>query len=70
MTSVAAELIFENLSREIIGAAMEVLNVLKPGLDEKLYERALILELESRGGMPFVARSGSGSPTVKNILGL
>ena len=49
MTSVAAELIFENLSREIIGAAMEVLNVLKPGLDEKLYERALILELESRG---------------------
>jgi GxxExxY protein len=28
---------------------MEVLNELKPGLDEKLYERALILELQSRG---------------------
>jgi GxxExxY protein len=29
----------------IIGAAMKVLNTLKPGLDEKLYERALIIEL-------------------------
>ena len=28
---------------------MEVLNELKPGLDEKLYERALILELQARG---------------------
>jgi len=28
---------------------MEVLNELKPGLDEKLYERALILELQRRG---------------------
>lgn len=28
---------------------MEVLNELKPGLDEKLYERALIIELK-RGG--------------------
>ncbi len=33
------KLIHEELSRSIIGAAMEVLNELKPGLDEKLYER-------------------------------
>jgi hypothetical protein len=32
-------MIHEELSREIIGAAMAVLNELKPGLDEKLYER-------------------------------
>lgn len=45
----AVELVHEALSREIIGAAMAVLNELKPGLDEKLYERSLIIELESRG---------------------
>lgn len=28
---------------------MEVLNELKPGLDEKLYERAMIIELTRRG---------------------
>ena len=28
---------------------MAVLNELKPGLDEKLYENALVLELQSRG---------------------
>jgi GxxExxY protein len=39
----------EELSHEIIGAAMEVLNELKPGLDEKLYENALIIELASQG---------------------
>jgi GxxExxY protein len=37
--------IHEGLSRKIIGAAMDVLNELKPGLDEKLYERALTIEL-------------------------
>ena len=36
------------LTEEIIGAAMAVLNELKPGLDEKLYEKALVLELASR----------------------
>lgn len=41
-------MIHEELSGEIIGAAMEVLNGLKPGLDEKLYERALIIELRHR----------------------
>jgi GxxExxY protein len=39
----------EELSGKIIGAAMEVINGLKPGLDEKLYERAIIIELK-RGG--------------------
>ncbi len=42
-------MIHESLSRKIIGAAMEVLNELKPGLDEKLYERAIIIELKHRG---------------------
>src|SRR6478752_10792668 len=42
-------MIHEEVSGKIIGAAMEVLNELKPGLDEKLYERALILELQRRG---------------------
>ncbi len=43
------KLIHEELSGSIIGAAMDVLNELKPGLDEKLYERALKLELTVRG---------------------
>ncbi|MGO9201019.1 MAG: GxxExxY protein [Limisphaerales bacterium] len=33
----------EELTGDIIGAAMAVLNELKPGLDEKLYENALLL---------------------------
>ena len=33
---------------KIIGAAMEVPNELKPGLDEKLYEHAMIVELKHR----------------------
>ena len=44
-----SKLIHEELSGKIIGAAMDVLNELKPGLDEKLYERALTIELERRG---------------------
>ena len=43
------KMINEQLSGEIIGAAMAVLNTLKPGLDEKLYERALTIELRHRG---------------------
>jgi GxxExxY protein len=43
------KLLHENLSGEIIGAAMVVLNELKPGLDEKLYENALAIELTERG---------------------
>jgi GxxExxY protein len=37
------------LSEQIIGSAMAVLNELGPGLGEKLYENALIIELTSRG---------------------
>jgi GxxExxY protein len=43
------ELIHNDVSEAIIGAAMKVLNTLKPGLDEKLYERALGIELRKRG---------------------
>lgn len=43
------ELIHKELSGQIINAAMFVLNELKPGLDEKLYEKALALELKERG---------------------
>jgi len=39
----------EELTKEVIGAAMSVLNELKPGLDERLYENALIIELAARG---------------------
>ena len=42
-------MIHEELSGRIIGAAMDVLYTLKPGLDEKLYENALVIELTSRG---------------------
>lgn len=43
------ELVHEKLSESIIGAAMTVLNTLRPGLDEKIYERALVIELRKRG---------------------
>jgi GxxExxY protein len=39
----------EEITKAIIGAAMAVLNELKPGLDEKLYENALVIELVARG---------------------
>jgi|SRR5687768_8862312 GxxExxY protein len=42
-------MLHEALTRDIIGAAMAVLNELKPGLDEKLYENALVIELRARG---------------------
>lgn len=38
-----------DLSEAIIGAAMMVLNKLKPGLNEKAYENALVIELRKRG---------------------
>ena len=44
-----AKMIHEELSGAIIGIAMEVLNELKPGLDEKLYERAISIEIKRRG---------------------
>ena len=36
----------EEITADVIGAAA-VLNELKPGLDEKLYENALVIELEA-----------------------
>ena len=42
-------MLHEKITESIIGAAMKVLNELKPGLDEKLYERALVIELTKRG---------------------
>ena len=50
-------MIHEKLSGEIIGAAIEVLNELKSGLDEKLYERAMIIELNRRGHVVSVQTS-------------
>ena len=51
MTRINADIkmIYEELSGEIIGASMAVLNELGPGLYEKLYERALVIELRKRG---------------------
>lgn len=43
------KLMHAELSESIIGAAMKVLNTLKPGLDEKAYENALVIELAQRG---------------------
>lgn len=48
-TDKSSQLRHRELSEDILGAAMTVLNRLKPGLDEKLYENALIIELEKRG---------------------
>jgi GxxExxY protein len=52
-----ARIVHEELSGRIIGAAMKVLNELKPGLDEKLYERAIIIELKRGGHHIAVQRS-------------
>ena len=45
----AKDKIHPELSHAIIGAAMRVLNDLRPGLDEKLYENALVIELRAMG---------------------
>lgn len=42
-------MIHSELSEKVIGAAMRVLNELKPGLDEKIYENALVVELQELG---------------------
>jgi GxxExxY protein len=41
--------IYPELSHSIVGAAIKVLNALKPGLNEKAYENALVIELGRRG---------------------
>lgn len=42
-------MLHRELSEAIIGAAMKVLNTLKPGLSEKAYENAPVIELRKRG---------------------
>ena len=44
-----SKVIHPELSHLIVGSAMRVLNVLKPGLDEKAYENAMVIELRNRG---------------------
>ena len=41
-------IIHKEISEVIVGAAMTVLNTLKPGLSEKAYENALMIELTKR----------------------
>ena len=43
------EVLYPELSHSIVGAAIKVLNTLKPGLAEKAYENALLIELKNRG---------------------
>ena len=49
------------LSAAIIGAAMKVLNGLRPGLDEKIYENSVMLELIAQGHQVEQSRMLSGS---------
>ena len=51
------KILHEELSGAIIGLALEVLNELKPGLDEALYERAMVIELHRRGHVVEVQHS-------------
>ena len=51
-TAEGAENTEGELSGKIIGAAIRVLEQLKPGLDEKLYENALVIELAKHGLQP------------------
>jgi GxxExxY protein len=43
------QILYKKQSESIIGAAMKVLNTLKPGLNEKAYENSLVIELKKRG---------------------
>ena len=42
-------MLHEEITGAIIGAGMTVLGALKPGLDEKLYENAMVIELKRMG---------------------
>jgi GxxExxY protein len=48
-TAMKDEYPHRELSAAMIGAAMKVLNGLRPGLDEKIYENSLVLELIAQG---------------------
>lgn len=49
LTDSTDRLIHRQVSEAVIGAAMKVLNTLRPGLNEKAYENALVVELRTRG---------------------
>jgi GxxExxY protein len=57
MTAEDAENTEGELTGRIIGAAIRVLDALKPGLDEKLYENALVIELVKQDLQPEQQRS-------------
>ena len=42
------KILHADLTESIIGSAMKVLNTLRPGLNEKAYENALVIELGKR----------------------
>ena len=46
---IEVKFLHRELSESIIGACMRVLNTLRPGLSEKAYENALVVELGNRG---------------------
>ena len=48
-TKMEIDLPHKELTKEVIAAAISVHQELRPGLDEKLYERALCIELAERG---------------------
>jgi GxxExxY protein len=50
MDANSTKVLQKELSFEIVGAAMEVLNTLGHGLNEKVYENALVAELKTHGG--------------------
>lgn len=47
--SESEKVLYRELSYSIVGSAIQVLNILKPGLNEKAYENALVIELKKRG---------------------
>jgi GxxExxY protein len=49
MNTNQTKVLHKELSFGIVGAAMEVLNTLGHGLNEKIYENALVAELKVRG---------------------
>jgi GxxExxY protein len=49
MANLRDQLVHRDLSEQIVGAAMLVLNTLGPGMSEKIYENALVIALHERG---------------------
>ena len=45
----SSDILHAALSHSIVGSAINVLNTLRPGLSEKAYENALVIELNKRG---------------------